>query len=187
MTYRGGAALHETVDARGALSGATRTLVRRLGDVSGMFLEAAGGEAEVYRVFEREHPEAPGDLVYGTTVIQPGLVGEEYFMTRGHYHTDPAAAELYFGLSGQGLILMQNQADARQAPMGPRSVVYIPPGYAHRTVNTLLTEPLVFLVCYAVRAGHDYDRIRREGWRHRVFRGTDGRPRVRAQGEEGSW
>ncbi len=173
----------EAVDAAGALAGATRVLVRRLSDVGEMFLAGGDGEAEVYRVFEREHPEAPGDLVYGTTVIQPGLVGEEYFMTRGHYHVDPGAAELYFGLSGRGLILMQNAQAAREVAIGPRETVYIPPGYAHRTVNTSLAEPLVFLVCYGVRAGHDYDRIRREGWRHRVLRGPDGRPRVVEAGE----
>ena len=29
----------------------------------------------------------PGGLYFGTTIIQPGKVGNEYFMTRGHFHS----------------------------------------------------------------------------------------------------
>ncbi|MDR3052015.1 MAG: glucose-6-phosphate isomerase, partial [Oscillospiraceae bacterium] len=49
---------------------------------------AEEGNPLLYSFYELENiPERNGDLRYGTTIIYPGKVGEEYFMTKGHFHT----------------------------------------------------------------------------------------------------
>ena len=40
----------------------------------------------VYEVWEHRSSENKGDLVFGTSVMKPGLVGDEFFLTRGHQH-----------------------------------------------------------------------------------------------------
>ena len=40
----------------------------------------------VYEVWEHRSSENRGDLVFGTSVMKPGLVGDEFFLTRGHQH-----------------------------------------------------------------------------------------------------
>ena len=37
----------------------------------------------------------------------PGKVGDEYFMTKGHFHTILETCEVYYTLSGQGAMLME--------------------------------------------------------------------------------
>jgi glucose-6-phosphate isomerase len=165
------------VEPSGALSGANRPLIRRGADLQGAFLAPVPQEllqAEVYRVYENV-PSDPGGLVYGTTVIQPGTVRDEYFMTLGHYHTDPSTGELYFGINGTGMVLLQTKTEVRSIKLEKNGVVYIPGGFAHRAVNTSESEPLVFLFCYPQGAGHDYARIRDEGWRLRVMRNQLGK------------
>jgi glucose-6-phosphate isomerase, archaeal len=39
-----------------------------------------------YETFEMDVPEEPGQLVFGLSRLRPGLVGNECFMTKGHYH-----------------------------------------------------------------------------------------------------
>ena len=41
----------------------------------------------VYEFHELGGPERAGDLAFGTTILYPGIIGNEYFMTKGHFHT----------------------------------------------------------------------------------------------------
>ncbi|NLG68796.1 MAG: cupin domain-containing protein, partial [Firmicutes bacterium] len=137
--------------------------VRRASDLMGFVRDTAAlqamveaGDPVVYETFEAPVPEEAGHLLYGITVIRPGKIGSEYFMTKGHYHVVRESAEIYFGLAGHGLLLMQDeQGDFRAVPIGPGAVVYVPPGWAHRSVNTGV-EPLVMLYAFPAHAGHDY-------------------------------
>ena len=86
-----------------------------------------------------------GALLYGNTTLMPGLVGDEFFMTRGHWHLKRSRGELCLTLSGEGAVLLMD--DARKTwmePMRPGSTHMIDGRLAHRTVNTG-SEPLVFL------------------------------------------
>jgi glucose-6-phosphate isomerase, archaeal len=71
-------------------------------------------------------------------------------------------------------MLMQSRTGefARQ-DLESRACVYVPPGWAHRTVNTADT-PLIFLAVYFGDAGHDYDSVASAGFGWRVLRGADG-------------
>lgn len=56
----------------------------------------------------------------------------------------------------------------------PGRVVYVPPYWAHRSVNTG-DEPLISFCVYPGDAGHNYGDIEQEGFVKRVFK-RDGRP-----------
>lgn len=49
----------------------------------------------VYEFYELGAPEHPGDIAFGTSIVYPGTVGGEYFMTNGHFHTILETAEVY--------------------------------------------------------------------------------------------
>ena len=40
--------------------------------------------------------------------MQPGRIGDEYFLTRGHIHATGNRPEIYYGEAGQGLMLMES-------------------------------------------------------------------------------
>ena len=151
--------------------------VKKLRELDGIFSDqkafaALDGETEVYRVgFWRPVPDGTeGGLFWGTTTLQPGLVGDEYFMTHGHFHALPDRAEFYATLSGSGgLILMNESGETTWQTMTPGSVHYIPGRIAHRVANTG-DAPLVFVASWPSDAGHDYGRIRAQGFRRRLLR-----------------
>ena len=132
-----------------------------------MFHEWSG--KVVYQVEDHRASEQAGDLIYGTTVMMPGTVGTEYFLTRGHQHMKAESAETYFGLSGEGVLLMESpDGDVEVREIRAEIMVYVPPYWIHRSVNTGNSD-LVFLFNYPSDAGQDYGIIERNrGMRKRV-------------------
>ena len=131
------------------------------------------GDPVIYRGFDAPVPEDRDHLVYRTTIISPGRVGAEYFMTKGHHHKRDSA-EFYLGMSGTGLMVLQDRSGDLRVEKLLRDVsVYVPPGWAHRTVNTG-DDDLVFLAVYLGDAGHDYASIERDGFTARVLATGDG-------------
>ena len=95
-------------------------------------------------------------------------------MTKGHFHVDVGAPEIYFTVGGRGLLLMQTHDGQIQThEMEPGSVSFIPGEWAHRTINTG-DEPLIFFAVWPVTAGHDYESIAESGFLRRVLNGDDG-------------
>ncbi|MDI6870646.1 MAG: glucose-6-phosphate isomerase family protein [Bacillota bacterium] len=131
----------------------------------------AEGDPLLYEVYNVPVPEDPGELQHCTSVIQPGAVGEEFFMTAGHFHARLATAEVYLCLRGRGVLLMQDRAGEVVAVLElfPGAVSYIPPEWAHRSVNTG-PEPLVLFCVYPGDAGHDYGTLREKGFAKLVLR-----------------
>ncbi len=118
----------------------------------------------IYEVYETRHSDKNGDLCYTTTIIYPGKIGKEYFMTKGHFHKNKNSAEVYFGLSGRGKsLLMDKKGNKKTVEIKKDKIVYIPPDFAHRTVNTG-KQKLRFLSVYPSDAGHDYEAIRKNGF-----------------------
>ena len=152
--------------ATGGIVGAPVT-ERRLSDLRGCFADAAAYAAALtadnpllYRVASVSPADGPGDLHYGVGLLMPGKIGEEYFMTKGHLHSWRAAAEFYFGLSGEGVMLLEDEAtgESRLVPLRPQQAVYVPGHTAHRTMNTGRV-PLTYIGVYPAEAGHDYGAI----------------------------
>jgi glucose-6-phosphate isomerase, archaeal len=151
----------------------------RVSDMINLYEEEAAWrrtvEAEnpiVYRVVSGPVPEEAGEVPFSITTIEAGTVGDEFFMTKGHAHTS-YEGELYVGLSGRGLLLLYDGDEARWLEILPNRAGYIPPGWAHRTVN-VGNEPFRFLAVYPGDAGHDYEFVARKGMGARVRRAPEG-------------
>jgi glucose-6-phosphate isomerase len=148
---------------------------RRLADMRGMYLEeATAGDAVVYRVHAIPAPATGANLLCSTTVLQPGTVGGEYYMTKGHFHQVRDRAEVYLGLAGEGRLVTATE-DGRHAvePIRRGTISYVPGGWAHRSVN-VGDEPLVFFAVYVGDAGHDYGTVERRGFPVLVVAGDHG-------------
>jgi glucose-6-phosphate isomerase, archaeal len=110
-----------------------------------------------------------GGLFFGTTVIEPGRVGREYFMTRGHTHANEDRSEYYWGVEGEGmLIFMNREREVWAERMYPGSLHYIAAHTAHRVANTGSTR-LIFGASWPSDAGHNYDDIARSGFSARLM------------------
>jgi glucose-6-phosphate isomerase len=155
---------------------------RTVGDLAGVFADAGAHAAlppdqVVYRVqiFAPVPEGTPGGLLWGNTVVEPGRVGDEYFMTKGHFHAERDRGEFYVTAAGEGALLLMDEARrTRWEPMRPGSVHYIPGHTAHRVANTG-DAPLAFLACWPSDAGHDYAAIARDGFGARLL-AVGGRP-----------
>jgi glucose-6-phosphate isomerase len=166
-----------------AALGSRPMVTRTLADVRGCFADAAAYEAALalgnpllYEVTAVEPATGDGQLHYGLGIIQPGKIGDEYFLTKGHYHSHRPAAEIYIGLKGEGAMLLEDEAtgESRMVPLVAHSAVYVPGHTAHRTVNTG-NEPLVYLGIYPSNAGHDYAAIVRKNFA-KIIVERDGKP-----------
>lgn len=132
----------------------------------------------VYEVEMHNHcGETEGGLFFGVSHLYPGKVGDEYFMTKGHFHSLRNRGEYYWGISGEGLlILMDEQRKAWAERVQSGSLHYIPGYVAHRLVNTG-NEKMIVGACWPSDAGHDYSSIQEHGFSVRVL-DRDGKPEL---------
>lgn len=148
----------------GEIEGAGITSVlRTLADLAPIFadqeaLAALPFDTPVYRTYGPPEPpdDAPAELLAATTVLYPGLVGREAFMTRGHFHVRPDRGETCLTLRGTGMLLLRDHAGRKERlPMTPGSLHMIDGTFAHRVANVGV-EPLIFYVTWLSDCGHDY-------------------------------
>jgi glucose-6-phosphate isomerase, archaeal len=162
--------------ASGALEPTREVVERRIADMRGMYLEDDDVDDDrlLYRVNLIPVPSTGDDIFCSTTIMEPGLVGREYHMTKGHFHEVRGRGEVYLGLAGEGrLVLATEDGEWRVEPLRPGTVNYIPGGWAHRSVN-VGEDQLVFFAAYIADAGHDYGSIEDEGFPVLVVTGQDG-------------
>ena len=169
-------------DLNTGMSKKKETTKRYLSNMRGMFAddeamekEMAKGDPLVYEFHEMNAPENPGDLAFGISITYPGKVGNEYYMTKGHFHTIIDTAEVYYTLDGEGLLMLESlEGDWSVQPLKPGETVYVPKRYAHRTINTG-NKPLRTFFVFRGDAGHDYGTIETKGYRRLVVE-KDGKP-----------
>jgi glucose-6-phosphate isomerase, archaeal len=155
---------------------------RKLGQLTGIFRDQRAWkqldpETIVYRVWVWEPVPSgtEGGLFWGITEIQPGRVGEEYFMTRGHWHAIRNRAEFYGTVTGTGKLILMNQTGRTWfEDMTPGSLHYVAGAVAHRLVNTG-DFPLRVIACWPSDAGHDYELAGGRGFGRRIIE-TQGAP-----------
>jgi len=123
----------------------------------------SGGEEIVYKVTDKHPAARHGDMIIGMTQMQPGLIGDEFYVTRGHIHATANRPETYYGESGEGLMLMESpDGQINIQELRPRVMCYVPPFWIHRTVN-IGSEPLVMTFFYPADSGQDYEIIAKSG------------------------
>jgi len=159
----------------GSLTGNNvKTTVRKLKDITNIFedqaaLDGVDLEQVAYKVELHEpEPEREGGLQFGTSYLYPGKVGNEYFMTKGHFHHILNRAEYYWGIGGKGVLLFMDEDRKCWAEnVEPGTLHYIPGHVAHRLVN-VGDEILAVGACWSSDAGYDYGTIQEQGFAVRV-------------------
>jgi len=145
-----------------------------MSDLEGLFRDedawrraVEDGDPVVYSVVSSPVPELDRELPQSITTIQPGTTGGEFWMTKGHQHPNHQG-EIYLGVAGTGGLLMFDGTDTRWLDMAPGVIGYIPPGWAHRSVN-IGEVAYSFLAVYPGGAGHDYGWVLEHGMGRRVL------------------
>ena len=172
-------------DMKSGLSETLDTEKRSLSQMKGMFSDSAAfesavqnGNPMVYEFHSLDVGESSGDLAFGCSILNPGKVGDEYYFTKGHFHTILNTSEVYYCLNGHGYMLMENmRGDWSAQELTPGKAVYVPKGYAHRSVNVSKEEKLVTFFVFRADAGHDYGTIETKGYRKLLVE-RDGVPTI---------
>ena len=157
-------------------------IVRKLSAMKGQFLDqdtfntmVTEDDRVIYEVYEVKRPEVEGEFLMGISIVHPGKVGNEFYMTKGHFHTILDTAEIYYCMRGEGYMVMETpEGETNVEPLKPGSVLYVPPRWAHRSVCTSRQEDLVTFFAYPGNAGHDYGTIEQTGFRKLIIDGAKG-------------
>ncbi|SDA61782.1 glucose-6-phosphate isomerase [Sinorhizobium sp. NFACC03] len=176
--------LHE-FNLNNGLSSTREPIRRTLSKMKGMFHDQAAyeaqlakGDALLYEFYDMGVPDSEKDVAYGTSITYPGKVGDEYHMTKGHFHTVIDTAEVYYCLRGHGYMMMETpEGKTEWLEFLPGKAVYVPGRWAHRSINVHPTEPLVTFFAFPGNAGHDYGTIESKGFRKLMVE-RDGKPTV---------
>jgi glucose-6-phosphate isomerase, archaeal len=163
--------------AEGRMADAHARIARNASEMRGYYADQQAlerliesqGDPVHYETFESPVPEQYGHVRFCISKLYPGTVGGECFMTKGHYHTVLETGEIYLCLRGQGMMMMKlSDSTCRWESFEPGRMVYVPPYWAHRSINTG-DEPLISLCIYPGDAGHNYGDIQTDGFPKRVF------------------
>jgi len=174
-----------TFNLENGLSPDIKSIKRMLSNMEGMYLDneklkkmIKSSDIIVYEFYDMGMPESPGEITFGTTILYPGKVGNEYFMTKGHFHSLLETSEIYYCIRGYGYLLMENpEGDNEVREMKPGIAVYVPPRFAHRSINVSKTEPLISFYAMRADAGHDYKTIETKGFRKLIVE-QNGKPDI---------
>ena len=102
-------------DRETGLSKMVDTGKRHLSQMAGMFNDEAAfqkaleqSDPLIYEFHGLPVPSDSGDLAFGCSILNPGKIGNEYFFTKGHFHTILETGEVYYCLKGHGYMLLEN-------------------------------------------------------------------------------
>lgn len=150
---------------------------RYLSEMKGMFCDKNAYDKQLaiedklmYQFYDMEVPKNTGNVAYGTSIVYAGTIGNEFIMTKGHFHTVLDTGEVYYCLSGEGLMMMENpEGDIEVQRFTPGHSVYVPGRYAHRSIN-IGNETLVTFYAFPGHAGHNYGTIEEKGFRKLIIK-----------------
>lgn len=173
-------------DINTGLSKKMETGKKHLSQMKGMFADEAAlekkieeeGDSLIYEFHSSPVPETPGDFAFGCSILNPGKIGDEYYFTKGHFHTILDTGEVYYCLKGHGYMLLENpEGDWSAQEMHSGEMVYVPKRYAHRSINVSPDEQLITFFVFRADAGHDYGTIETKGYRKLLVE-KDGKPTI---------
>ena len=173
-------------DLNTGLSEMLETDKRKLSQLRGMFSDDEAYEKKlaeendplIYEFHSMPAPATSGDFCFGCSILNPGKIGNEYYFTKGHFHNIVDTGEIYYCLKGHGYMMMENmEGDWDCLELTPGRAIYVPKGYAHRSINVSDSEQLVTFFVFRADSGHDYGTIEVKGYRHLLVE-IDGKPEV---------
>lgn len=155
---------------------------RRLSSMKGMYQDSQAynnqllqSDLLLYEVYEISRPQISGELISGISIVHPGKIGNEFYMTKGHFHEILETAEIYYCLKGAGFMVMEDpEGNTKVESLLPGKILYVPPRWAHRSVCIGKQDDLITFFVYPGNAGHDYGTIEVQGFRKLVIDGPAG-------------
>lgn len=116
-------------------------------------------ETVIYEHIVKESDPKEGRLNWGHITLYPGQVKDQYFCTKGHFHTNPEAEEYLLCMQGDGLIMyLSKDGECWCEELEEGSLHKVPAGIARRLIN-IGDEPLMLSQCTPSNAGFDFDSI----------------------------
>lgn len=128
-----------------------KIVTRKFLDMSDRYKNTSNikGNPIIYKVYITDF----GVFEAGLTVINPGTINKEFYMTKGHKHVKPTK-EIYILLSGKGKLLVKGKS-LKVFELKKDHTYILPKNAGHRLINTGNKE-LEVLTIYSKNAGHDY-------------------------------
>lgn len=124
----------------------------------------------MYEVYAFENSRDFGKVNYGITIMSSTCVNDECNMTKGHIHVDKEMTEVYFGLAGNGLLLLKDENGETFAQEVKRNSVHFIDGrWAHRLINTG-NEELQVGAFWNANEMQDYQKVEDDPFGFRVFK-----------------
>ena len=129
-----------------------RKVVRKFKDMSDRYknIEGVKGNPLIYTVYIIDFD----CFESGLTVLEPGTVNGEFYITKGHKHKKPTK-EIYILLSGKGKLLIQGKT-AQVFELKKGKTYVLPKNKGHRLIN-IGSKKLEVLTIYEKKAGHNYN------------------------------
>lgn len=116
-------------------------------------------ETVIYEHVVKESTPGEGHLNWGHITLYPGMVDDQYFCTKGHFHVNPDAEEYLLCMKGNGLVMfLSREGECWCEELEEGSLHKIPADIARRLIN-IGDEPLMISQCIPSNAGYDYDSI----------------------------
>lgn len=168
--------------SEGRTSSPEYIIERRISDMATMFADQdaamhaiQNGDRVIYEVLDSPFETSCSDMAMGTSRIFPGLIGDEYHMTRGHLHEATDQPEILICMQGSGYLLLETlEGEFIAQEWEPGTITHIPPMWMHRVVNTG-HDILVYLATFHTAAGRLYEPVLEKGFAKIVVE-QDGKP-----------
>ncbi|MBW6442552.1 cupin domain-containing protein [Patescibacteria group bacterium] len=127
-----------------------KEVIRKFKDIKEIFKNSnIKNNPLIYRVLIK----SLGNHELGLTIIEPGSINKEYYMTKGHKHKK-AFSEVYILEEGKGKLVLQDKK-IKIIELKKDKPIIVPEKTAHRLINTGNTK-LKVLTLYHKDSGHDY-------------------------------
>jgi glucose-6-phosphate isomerase len=157
----------------GDIHSPTQLNVRKIGDMAGYFQDERAYRALDPNVMMYKYAPCEFDtLSYVVTELLPGAVGDEYFMTKGHFHATIERPGIYTTFTGFGVLILQpkdENAPVMFSPMEKGTLCYIPPYTGHRVAN-IGNEKIIYTGTTTTDAGWSYGVIKEKGFKYLIVK-----------------
>jgi len=151
----------------------TELNIRKIGDMQGYFQDERAYRALDPNLLMYKYAPCEFDtLSYVVTELLPGSVGDEYFMTKGHFHATIERPGIYTTFTGFGVLILQHKDEkvpVMFSPMERGTLCYIPPYTGHRVVN-IGDEKIIYTGTTTTDAGWSYGHIKEKGFKYLIVK-----------------
>lgn len=129
-----------------------KIIIRKFKDMADKYKNPNGikGNPVIYNVYIVDFKTFEA----GLTIVNPGNVNGEYYMTKGHKHENPTK-EIYILQNGKGKLMVKKGSVTKIIDMEKGKNYILPKNSGHRLINTGNKE-LEVMTIYSKKAGKGY-------------------------------